>query len=282
MSKKTSKQKCGSLSYECQKCGHVTEFSLQAKDLTTNNEFGVVPKVKLEKEVKLESKIKLEPKKEIVGAVPPMLIEINHRGFWITGDDGNHVSTLDEKCNRNSIMLSPECKLYVLKLAFRHYLLTKGVLTPQQIDPANLVPHIKVRNDPKDPFSKYKIMDGKMFMIEEKDISAKNDFITIELNRDLDLHFTLVYSKGIKKRTELLEDLSQVLNHLVAKPELIAQYSSLPYFGKDAIQYWVETRHSYPNNVVPPPDYKPAPQLSDKELFGKYKVSPAGTIIGEL
>lgn len=226
------------------------------------------------------------PKEIILGGcghVFPLVVKIKHNGFWITNDKGKHATTLDESCSRNSIMLDPSCNLYVWKLALRHALLTKGILKISQIDAANLVPHIKVRNDPKDGFSKYSRMADKMFMIQAGDISVRNDFVTIELDIDLDLHFTLVYSKGIKKRTpDLLQEFVNVVALLNQHPELIGLYSSLPYFGEDAMAYWVETSNKYPFNICPPIGWKPAPVVTDQEKFGHFVLSPAGTIVSTI
>lgn len=85
----------------------------------------------------------------------PVFFQFSHQGFWITDKNGQHVPTTDKKCNRNSVMLRNDCLLYVYKLALRHFLLSIKAVQPNQIDPANLVPHTVVRKNSNDPFSKY-------------------------------------------------------------------------------------------------------------------------------
>lgn len=209
-----------------------------------------------------------------------MLVEVKHMGYWITDEKGVHRATTDESCNRNSIMLTSDCLLYVYKLALRHLLLSRGVITEEDIDPANAIPHIKVRSDAKDPFSKYKKIQGKKFLVEESMLSVKSDFLTIELDEKLDLHCTMIYSKGLKKRVDSLEAFKEMLTLLNKNPDMIQEYAALPYFGQDAIAYWVETKDAYPKNITPPKDWKPAQKITDEEKFSKFKVSPAGSVIG--
>ena len=98
-------------------------------------------------------------------------------------------------CDKNSIMLKNDCLFYIYKLALRHLLLSMKVITPKQIDAANLVPHIKVRENKNDSFSKYKIMQDKKYVISDKEVSVKKDFITLEVDRDNDLFVGDLYKE---------------------------------------------------------------------------------------
>src|SRR5205823_1632906 len=72
------------------------------------------------------------------------------------------------------------------KLAFRHLLISENLITAKTIDAANLVPHIRVRKDKSDAFSKYTSIQNRTFLIDESSLSAKQDFLTIELYREED------------------------------------------------------------------------------------------------
>ena len=185
----------------------------------------------------------------------PLYVQLNHRGFWTTNSNGDHLPSLDETCNRNSVMLSSDCLLYVYKLALRHLLLSMQIVQPSEIDPANLVPHVVVRKSKDDPFSKYKSIQDEHFFISTEDLSTKSDFIMIELDKKRDLHMTLIYSKGIGKKINLLEAFTNIIKLLNYRPELIASYSSLEYFGFKEMEYWYESGSSYPNNILIPNDY---------------------------
>lgn len=204
----------------------------------------------------------------------PLFVELQHVGFWITDEEGQHISTLDPKCDRNSVMLDPKCLLYVYKLALRHLLITMQVVTIDEIDPANLVPHVMVRKSPTDAFSKHDYVQNRKFFIGEKDISCKKDFLLIELDEKKDLHMTMIYSKGVGERVDLLVAFRQVIKLLNGNPGLIEKYSNLPYFGMDAMQYWAETKDLYPNNVVPPEGWKPR-----KEEVIEYETTAAGSVV---
>ncbi len=241
---------------ECEKCGHT----------------------QLIKKRKMKSKQTVEYPdifKEVVGYKSlPLYVQLNHKGFWTTHFNGEHLPSLDERGNRNSVMLEPDCLLYVYKIALRHLFLSMDIIQPGEIDPANLVPHIVVRKNKDDPFSKYKSVQGEHFLISESDLSAKSDFIMIELDKKRDLHMTLIYSKGIGKNINLIEAFTNVIKLLNSRPELIASYSSLEYFGNKEIEYWYETRHLYPNNILVPENYvkmtKATPEL---------KITHAGSVI---
>lgn len=205
----------------------------------------------------------------------PLLVEIKHRGFWITDNDGKHVSTEDEKCERNSIMLTPDCLLYVYKLAFRHLLLSMRVITPKDIDAANLVPHIKVRKDNRDTFSNYKVMQGKKFKITQETLSVRKDFLTIELDEQKDLHCTMIYSKKVGEKINLLEAFRVMIRVLNNDSNLIIQYANLPDFGQSCAEWWYE-RGNFPHDVNPPIDFK---SKVIQENFDHIKTTPAGSII---
>lgn len=106
-------------------------------------------------------------------------------------------------------------------------------------------------------------------------LSVKSDFLLLELDESRDLHTTLVFSKGIKKRMDLVEALKIVIRNLNLHPETIAQYSSLPYFGQDEIEYWHDTPNSYPLNVKKPNNYVPKPKIIETYA----NLSPAGSLI---
>jgi len=183
-------------------------------------------------------------------------------------------------CNRNSVLLDSSCLLYVYKLALRHRLLSLDVIDEQDIDPANLVPHIRVRKDKNDAFTKYQSIQGQSYQIEESSLSAKADFLTIELDLRHDLHCTMIYSKKIGKRADLVKEFKEMVFLLNEKPKLIEQYASLPDFGVRAILYWLETKNQYPNNIIPPVNYTSKKKTETNSLVDDtIKVSLAGLVV---
>ena len=187
----------------------------------------------------------------------PICAALTHSGFWTTDREGNHIASSDKNCNRNSVMLSPGCLFYVYKIAFRHLLLSMKIIEPSDIDPANLVPHIVIRKNKDDPFGnmKYDQIQNEKFLISETDLSVKSDFIIMELDKKRDLHMTLIYSKGIKRKIDLVEAFGNVIKLLNRNHNLIYLYSGLNNFGAAEIDYWYETGNLYPNNVIIPDDY---------------------------
>jgi len=103
---------------------------------------------------------------------------------------------------------------------------------------------------------------------------SEKDFLLMELDEKKDLHMTMIYSKGIGKRVDLLEVFRQAIKLLNGDPKLIEEYSSLPYFGMEAMQYWAETRDEYPKNVVPREGWKPM-----KEEVVEYQTTIAGSVV---
>lgn len=242
---------------ECEKCGHIQPIK------KTNNKH-------LKQVIAYPDIIKqIGDCKSL-----PVYVELKHQGFWTTDINGSHVPNLDESCNRNSVMLFPNCLLYVYKIALRHLLLSMHVIQPSEVDPANLVPHVVVRKNKDDPFSKYKSIQDENFLISEEDISSKSDFIMIELDKKRDLHMTLIYSKGIGKKINLVEAFSNVIKLLNHQPELIELYSSLKYFGNAEIEYWYETGSLYPNNILIPENY-----IKKTNEPKKINVTSAGSVI---
>lgn len=207
----------------------------------------------------------------------PVCVELKHRGFWITNDKGEHEPTSDETCDRNSVMFTNDCLLYVYKLALRHLLLSMQVVGPSDIDPANLIPHTVVRKNKTDPFSKFNKIQNEKFIITEEMFSAKSDFLIVELDAKRDLHSTLIYLKKIKDKVNLLEAIKTVIKVLNAYPHLIKEYSNLPYFGFSNAEYWYENPNSYPFNIAIPENYKPKPKISIK--IDPKNISEAGSII---
>lgn len=243
----------------CENCGHINQIKKKENknelQLKLNNDFSN----------------NISDNKSL-----PVCIEIKHCGFWITNSSGIQISTSDENCDRNSVMLSAECLLYTYKLAFRHLLLSMRVITPRDIDAANLVPHIKVRENKNDPFSKYKSLQGKKYIIDNGQVSVKKDFITLEVDEKNDLHCTLIYSKKIGDRINLLESFKTVIQTLNTYPELIKQYSELPYFGQQCINYWYDCPNGYPFNVLLDKNYV---HINNEPNLNSIKISPAGSII---
>jgi len=217
-----------------------------------------------------------DSKLEVKGNELKLEVKVMHDGFWITPEMDKHVGTQDQNCDRNSVLLNPKCLLYIYKLALRHYLFTYGVISEDDMDAPNLVPHVKVRKDKRDSFSRYTSIQGRVFHLDEQSLSAKRDFLTIELDTRQDLHCTMIYAKQIGKRNDTIASFKQVVSLLHQKPNLIEQYASLPNFGQGAISYWIETVAKYPNNVVPPKDYKPQKVQIQKTAT---KVSLAGVIL---
>lgn len=204
----------------------------------------------------------------------PLQVKVEHQGFWVTVDN-KHVATTDPLCSRNSVMLQPTCLLSLWKLAFRHSLISKGFLTVDDLDAANLVPHIRVRKDPSDGFSHYEDVK-RTYLLSREHFSSRKDFLTIELDIKKNLHFTLVYSKGIGGKMNLLSAFEETMRILNNDPNLVDQYTSLPYFGEQAASYWQLTKDKYPTNIVPPTDFK-IPPLEEPPVCSK--VSPAGTVL---
>lgn len=206
----------------------------------------------------------------------PIGVTIKHQGFWITDKSGKHVGTMDEGCDRNSIMLTPECMLYVYKLVLRHLLLSMKVLTPHNVDNQNLVPHIMIRKDKSDPHSAFSTINGEDFFIAEADLSIKSDFLLVELDRDRDLHMTLCYKKKIKELVDMKSALSLVIKILNKHPELIARYQALPYFAEANTKYWYDTPNSFPFNLEVPENYKP---IVKQVSLSSYSMTPAGSVV---
>jgi hypothetical protein len=248
----------------CEECGHQTE--IQKRQKSRDDDHNLQTKlIRLNDEVYKSKNL-------------PICVEIKHNGFWITNEHGVHISTLDERCDKNSIMLSNDCLLYIYKIALRHLLLSMKVITPQDIDPANLVPHIKVRENKYDNFSKYKLMQNKKYIISDKEVSVKKDFITIEVDRKNDLHCTLIYSKKIGDKVDLFGAFALVIQTLNTYPELIKQYSDLPYFGQKCMNYWYNCPDKYPFNVQLDDQFNDA-HTNNEVDYNSIKISPAGSII---
>lgn len=210
----------------------------------------------------------------------PVLVQVNHSGFWLTNDNGIHYATQDEKCDRNSVMLSKDCLLYIYKLALRHLLLSMKAIIPDDIDSANLVPHIRVRKDSTDPFSKHNAIQNKKYIITEEQVSIKKDFMILEIDSKKDLHCTLIYCKKLGERVDLMDCFKKVLKVLNTYPELIDKYFRLEYFGSNCHDFWYDDSESnYPFNVEAPPAYIPKKPSNPQD---NVKVSAAGSIICEI
>ena len=207
----------------------------------------------------------------------PVCIKVTHGGFWMTNTNGMHYATNDNTCDRNSVILSKDCLLYVYKLALRHLLLSMKALTPDDIDPANLVPHIKVRKNKDDPFSNHATMQHKRYVICEDQISVKNDFMIVEIDAKKDLHFTMIHSRGLGRRVDLMDCFKKVLRLLNTHPELIDKYINLEYFGAHCHDFWYEdSKDNYPLNVEAPPEYVSKRTI---DTYDQLRVSAAGSII---
>lgn len=207
----------------------------------------------------------------------PVCIKITHAGFWMTNSNGMHYATNDDTCDRNSVMLSKDCLLYVYKLALRHLLLSMKAISPDDIDQANLVPHIKVRKNKDDPFSNHAIIQNKRYIICEEQVSAKNDFMIVEVDSKKDLHCTMIYCKGLGRRVDLMDCFKKVLQLLNTYPELIDKYVNLEYFGAHCHDFWYEdSKENYPHNVEAPAGYASQRTIDN---YDQIKVSAAGSIL---
>lgn len=251
-----------SLLYRCEKCDHEVELKLT-----------VVSERKARSRVDNDTIKHLNTQPDTRLSLP-VCVKLSYSGFWVTNTHGFHISVNDESCTRNSVMLNNDCLLYVYKLALRHYLLSQKIITPHDIDAQNLVPHVVVRKSPSDTQSKYKSANGEIFIIDEIALSVKNDFLLIELDVQRDLHMTLIFSKKIKNKCNLVNALRTVIGNLNEHPELIEKYSSLEYFGLAEIDYWYNTPESYPLDVNKPLDYQPLVITKIMPL-----VSAAGSIL---
>lgn len=208
----------------------------------------------------------------------PICVTVVHNGFWITTSDGIHTSTTDKTCDRNIVILNPTSMLYVYKLALRHLLLSKQIIPPAKIDNQNLVPHIVVRKD-KNSQNQYDAVQSEKFIINEKSLSVKSDFLLIELDEDRDLHMTLIYCKKIRENKEkinLIDAFKTVIRVLNAYPELTDKYRKLPYFGQSCIQYWYDVPDSFPFNIEVPVDYK---HVDNKIDTNNFAITSAGSIL---
>jgi hypothetical protein len=290
--------KLGGIFHTCEKCQHQSELFVTTKNdkPEENSKKRKLDDVKTKEESKEEKSIVTSTgvtslKSSASAASPfPLLVQFNHQGLWLTDEKTNiHTGTMDETKGRGSVMLTPNCLLSVHKLAMRHKCLSLGIVKPHHIDNANLICHSIIRKSPGDAFSHFKTVQGEKFLIERTDMSAKNDFLTIELDRDRDIHCTMIYRKGIGKEVDLIKLFEEVLETLHKNPHLIKEYASLPDFGKDVIDYWSETPQLYPDNVSLPEDYKPSTQKPMsrcekrlRELTGKsldqVEISPTGSI----
>lgn len=275
--KKASTRLKQNTKYTCEVCHHEVDLQLTAKVMNSPNTIAENKTTPLRTKPVLPTTENVEPNKSPL----PVLVTVQHDGFWITDKSGAHVTTSDVKCDRNSIMLKNTSLLYVYKLALRHLLLSRKLVTVSNIDAANLVSHVKIRKDANDKFSKHESIQGQSFIIDEKSLSAKNDFLIIELSEEADLHFTMIYSKKIKSRVDLVGVFKEMITMLDKHPELIQEYSNLPYFGEAATEYWYENGDKYPFNVTPPADYI-GKKLNDKLSLDDYKISPAGVILRNL
>ena len=173
----------------------------------------------------------------------PISITVNHVGYWMTNHGLHYSYDTDEICKSNSVIVSTNSLLYVYKLALRHLLLSMRVITPQDIDAQNLVPHIVVKKN------NYKTIREREFVIDERSLTIKNDFILIELDRKNDLHMTLIYKKKIKESIDLMTAFKLIIKLLTFYPELIERYANLPYFGGHVIHYWYDTPDSFPFKI---------------------------------
>ena len=210
---------------ECEKCKHPMRVKLKVvsseitnviTNVISNDVTGVTGNIMEEKKDSADMKNK--------PPVFPLQVKVEHQGFWVTVNN-KHVATTDPLCSRNSVMLQPTCLLSLWKLAFRHSLISKGFLTVDDLDAANLVPHIRVRKDPSDGFSHYEDVK-RTYLLSREHFSSRKDFLTIELDIKKNLHFTLVYSKGIGGKMNLLS----------AFEETITPFSIMTQI------WWIDTR----------------------------------------
>lgn len=235
-------QKCGQLIYKCENCNHEVELHLNAKPtkMKADKTKEKVRNIENYSNMVDEEKINL-----------PVCITLTYDGFWVT-NDGKHVWVNDESCDRNSVMLNNNCLLYVYKLALRHLLLSRQIISPYDIDAQNLVPHVVVRKNKHDTNSKYVSAKNEQFIITEEMITVKNDFLLVELDEKRDLHMTLIYNKKIKRKIDLLGAFKEVIENLNNYPQLIDDYANLDNFGAGEIDYWYENAASYPLHVKKP------------------------------
>jgi hypothetical protein len=304
-------RRCAAIAYTCANCAHRGEVQVDAKALRSakaaarvavghdgavGDRDGTRERKGGEAEPHAHA-VAVPERKDAPAAAPaapaapaardlPVCVQLDHVGFWITDADGRHVATSDETCARNSVMPTRESLLYVYKLAYRHLMLARAVLRPSDVDAANLVPHVRVRKDPRDAFSHYRSAQGARFVVDRAQLSAKSDFLIIELDAARDLHFTVLYAKGLKKRAasaglDLVDAFCHVLQMLNAHPHLIREYAALPYFGQAAIAYWAAKPGGYPHNVTPPADWRPAPAApTAATAAAAFELTAAGSIVG--
>lgn len=187
----------------------------------------------------------------------PIQVTVKHNGFWVTDDQGVHQAINDIACAKNSVILDPGSMLYVYKLAFRHLLLSMGIICPRDIDSQNLVPHIAIRKNKNGSLTNYSTIQGRKFTINPGDVTVRNDFILLELDRAQDLHMTLIYKKGIGKQIDLMACFRLIIHILALYPELMQSYANLSYFGNGTTQsgkshanYWYETPDSFPFKIT--------------------------------
>jgi hypothetical protein len=299
-------RKVDPLDFSCQNCGHSVELHVTARSrepqatapATADRPRRECKRAKHSSKAKGESeceaKGEAKGEAEAKGVDLPVVVTLSHVGYWITNKEGRHEATLDERCDRNSVMLAPDSMLYVYKIAMRHYLLSRGVLMAHDVDNAMLVPHVKVR-DNKDATSFADYVQNRQFRIAvekrestipgltESHLSSKDKFLMIELDLKRDLHYTLVFAKNIKARlaeldTTLIECFKETLRILNAHPHIIKQYSARPYFGAADSARWERDAAAYPHNVAESAEL-PAAATAVAVPPPAFRTSPAGSII---
>jgi len=279
----------GNLEVECERCNHTMKIMISSENSNSktkgrnrNSKRDELPKTindfsKFINFIKLNNNDDDELDLIINERSFPICIQVEHIGFWVT-NNGKHESSIDKNCDKNSVMLSNSCLLYIYKLALRHLLLSMKIISPSKIDAQNLVPHIVVRKSKTDLQSHYDSIKGENFRINENSISIKSDFMLIELDEDRDLHMTMVYCKKIKDLINLKDAFSFIIKLLNKYPFLINEYSKLEYFGEDQINYWYDTPNSFPFHIKKPVYYK---KDNNKNNFSNLNVSLAGSILND-
>jgi len=188
----------------------------------------------------------------------PCVVKVQDVGWWTTNETGDHVPSTDDFVKSNCRMLTGG--LRILKMEVQRLLVCAGLLHPN-VDAQNLISHMVVRSANNRGYKNYSELQNKDIEITHSMLSAKRDFLILEVNKQTDLHTTLVYSKGIGDKIDLIKVFEFVLKLQRAYPQLQKEIEALPLCNKNIPHYWYETRNQYPFNTTPPENYIPAPPI---------------------
>ena len=143
-------------------------------------------------------------------------------------------------------------------------------------NPQNYVPHIVVRSNASG-LGEYENIQEKLFKVTEQDSSVKSNFVILELDRERDLHMTLIFAKGLSRKCDdLVYEIKQVFKMFDENMGIAKEYAALPNFGIDTVPYWFATKSEYSNNITKPYGWLETPAA--KLDLSQYELGPSGVI----